>query len=144
MTRWTPEARTAFLRQIGAESRFVRESRERSVRNGCPMPGDLGPVGSIEWLYSPPPVYQDVVDQEASFRSQRLVTRTRQINMFCSCGCAASVPPIEIGKPFVCARCDAAEYADERAAQSDAYLAVRSFAADLDELAGLYRDPFTR
>jgi hypothetical protein len=141
MTRWTPEARAEYMAAIGAESAFIRQAREESIRSGHRQLGELGPVGAVEALYGPAPVVTTVIDQEASLRSQRLVTRSRTINALCECGREASVPPVELHMPFTCEWCWRAEWAGERDAQSELALATRSIATDLPELQALYNQP---
>lgn len=146
MNRWGPEERHEYLRAIGVPRRVGMSAEER-YRAGYPVEGDYrGPLADLEaiartWHPTRGRYVRETLDVEASYRNQRIVTRSRVINAICPCGGEAVVPPITPNGEFVCDDCFASERAQRAAEEADRNLAARTAAAELAELAELWDGP---
>jgi hypothetical protein len=142
MTMTGPIERAAYLASIGAEPAWMARSRDEAYRNGYRVVGEPGPLQQVAELWREPAyLTSEVLDVEASYRTQRLVRRTRTINTICRCGGEAYIPPVQPDGEYVCDLCARIEQGERAEYLADANLAARSFDSDIAELLGAYDRP---
>jgi len=139
---WSPAQRAEYLAEVGAESPFLREWRDRAYRSGARQLGEPGPVAEVVNLWHEPVVIPvERTDVEASYRAQRVVRSVDHVNLWClnDCGGEAIMPAA--GEGYLCWGCWSVEKADLRDAQADAAVAGRTAVLDLPDLLSQYDRP---